>query len=157
RSPGESRSTSSKRQPFIDLLPDSGDEPRRLPVGVPAGVKRVAPLSIRQLCEPLTDPSHILDGNVLHQLLMAPVEGEPHEAVVDAADERLPLEALDVAAARIHPPRLAERRAEILDDIPVARALARVAGDLVQLVVLVLQVGAVQDDQQDEEALVRTR
>src|SRR5262245_31973619 len=98
--------TSLKREAFVDLLPQPRDVARRRVVAEVAGAKRVAQLTVRHPLEPFADPAHVVHADaIVDQLLMAPAEAEADMSAVDAQDERLALEAVDVSAPRIHPPR----------------------------------------------------
>src|SRR4029079_15816960 len=70
-------------------------------------------------------------------------------------DEGLALERVDVAALRLEPPGLAERRAEILHDVPAPGPFARPAFHVIELVVLGFEIGAVHDHHQHEQAIER--
>ena len=123
---------------------------------VAAGAKRIAPLLVAQLSEPFTRPRHVTWGNVLEQLLVPAVIVELDETVLHAGDERLALEDVGVAALPRQTSGLTERRAEIADHIPAVHRSTLVL-QLVERVVLVFEIRAIEHHQDDQQALVRPR
>ena len=65
--------------------------------------------------------------NALEQLLMPAVIVELDDAVLHTGDERLALEDVRVSTPRSQRPGLAERGAEIADDIPLRSSVRRAA------------------------------
>src|SRR5438093_6511274 len=148
---------SLQSQSLVDLLTDPRDEPRRHLLGEAARAKGVAPLSIRQLLQPLARPAHVVGSDRAQQFLMASLVAERHASVRRAADEGFVLERLDIAARRIEAAGRAERRPQILHDVPAPRAFARFAFDLEHLVAWILEIGAVENHHQREQAVLRAR
>src|SRR5262245_14133286 len=77
------------------------------------------------------------------------VERELNNTVLGAFDEILAFELLDIVALWPQMPRLTKRATEIANDIPVIDGA--VALHVVQRVVRVLQIPAVEDEKNDEE------
>ena len=147
---------SSERQPFLGLLHESARHSaaaarrrsRR------RGTRRAAGASVdaRIRC---ADPLDILDADLRRA---APYDGL--ESRMSPArrrrrvDERLALEAFEIAAARIDPPGFAERRAQVLHDVPAA-PVARAAAwsPRYSSLLSVLEIGAVQHQHQRSRPL----
>src|SRR5262249_25589527 len=122
---------------------------------VVAGAEGVRPLLVRQLAEQAARPSDVVDRDAIaKKFLMPAVIAELYVASADARDELLVREEFGIAALGIEPARLAERSADIADDIPPRGAFARLL-QLVKRVVRVLQIGAVEHHQDDEQAAIR--
>src|SRR4051794_6973660 len=85
---------------------------------------------------------------------MPPLEVEHHVAVSDPGDEATPLERIDVVAHGIELAGRAKRGTKVFHDVPASHAALAFA-TLEDLVVLVLQVGAVQHHHQHEQTTVR--
>src|SRR6185295_15334669 len=102
----------------------------------------------------LARPPHIVWRDAFgDELLMPAVVVELDQAVVDALDEAKTIEEIRVALAGIELRRLAERAADVADDIPPRRTVAR-RHHFVDGVVRVLEIGAVEQHQDDEQALI---
>src|SRR2546422_3139389 len=149
----------SERRPlsFLDPL----EQPLHEPLGhgrfVSARAECVDPLRVAEAPDELGDPLHFLRRDaVLHQLAVPAVIVELDEPVLDVGDERVALEEVDDAALRMQARGFSERRPKIADDVP---ALDLVAGGLhvVQRVVDVLEIRAVEHHEDDEQSLVRFR
>jgi hypothetical protein len=76
-------------------------------------------------------------------------------AVADAEDERHPLERVDIALARRKAMPVAERRTQVARHVPVLDAIAVLV--LVERVVAVLQIRAVEHHHEREQSTVRPR
>ncbi len=128
---------------------------RGLGLGVPAGAERVLPLCRRQLAEKVADPSHVGRRHACGDVRLAPTAlvVERHAVAFDAVDEPLLFESLNVVASAGHqPPRLSERRAEILHDIEVARIVS-VRLNAIDDVLRVFEVPVVDHHHQYEQTL----
>src|SRR5262245_66058423 len=84
------------------------------------------------------------------------VVAEVDEPVAHADDEWLAFELRRVVRGRIEPADFAESRSQITDDKPTSDVTLRRL-QFVECVVRVLQVGAVEQHENDEESLIRLR
>src|SRR5262245_50157591 len=133
-------------------------DPTDEPVGdggrIAARAKRIGPLAIVQLTEQRAGPADIFRCDPREELLVPAAVVKLHEAVRDAGYERFPIEDIRIAALRSQFASFAERGAEITNDVPAARGLS--ALHIIQRVVFVLEVRAVEHHQDDEQSLIRT-
>ena len=119
----ESRQRHLELHPFLDLCLESADKSIGHGRIESAGAKRVPPLRVGQLRQMLTGPPHIVRRDPFgEQLLMPSVIVELHQAVADARDEAETIEQIGIALAGIELRGLAERAADVADDIPPQRA-----------------------------------
>src|SRR6185436_6897556 len=102
------------------------DEARAQRLVVAAGPERVLPLAVGQPRQQRRRPPHVVHADgAADQFRLPAAVGKADEAVLDARDERLALEALDVVALGSESFRaFAERGAEIADDVPAKGAAA---------------------------------
>src|SRR5581483_10208817 len=131
---------------FVDACLEHGDEPFGEWRRVPAGPERVAPLPIAQPRQQRACPRGIVWRDAfVEEILMQAVIVEREEAAGAAGDERRFAEQRRIAAHRRQASGFAERRPEIADDEPRHGDVALT--ELIQRVVRVLQVRAVEDQQ----------
>src|SRR5258706_5517648 len=120
-----------------------------------AGPERLAPLAIAEPGQEGAGPTQVVWRDaVAHQFLMPAVIAEDHEPISDADDGGVAFELIRIVPRRSDPTGFAQRRAEIADDVPLRGVTAR-AADVVQRVVRVLEVEAVEHEQDREQTLVR--
>src|SRR6267378_2174045 len=149
----------SERRPlsFFDPLAQPLHEPLGHGRFVSARAECVDPLRVTEAADEVGGPLHFLRRDaVLHQLAVPAVIVEFDEPVLDVGDERITLEELDDAALRMQARRFSERGPEIADDVPALDLVAR-GLHVVQRVVDVLEIRAVEHQENDEQSLVRFR
>src|SRR5258708_2293314 len=151
-----SRSTGRDAVRFVDLLMEPRDESLGDGGPISAGAKRVAPLPIGELLQKAGGEGDVLRRDLTKQLLMAAVIVETDEAVLDVQDEGTAIEEVGVRARRHEAPSLAECGAQIANHVPAFGSVARLR-HLIQGVVDVLEVRAVEDREDDEQASIRAR
>src|SRR5918994_708160 len=119
-----------------------------------ANVKRE---HITRCAAPETYPVDVGGGQILQQLFVPAAVLELDTAVgIHLVDEAVLLELVDVIPSGVQDARRPERRTEIPHDVP-AFGHTSVLTTLVDHIVVVLQVGAVDDHHEREETAVRLR
>src|SRR6266849_1224821 len=143
--------------PLFDLLAEPADETVRRRGDVPSASKSVLPLFVGQFRQQLARPHHIVRPNtMIDQISVDRVIVERHKPAADTADEPNLLEDIRLVLLRVETADLPERRPEIAHDKPIRWFLVPPL-DLVQRIVLVLEIRAVEHHQDDEQAFVRRR
>src|ERR1041385_2208127 len=134
-----------------------GDEPRRQARFISTGSKRILPLPVGQAANQPRRPLHVLARDAVAQQLgvQAAVIAKHDEVAVHIRDEARLLKHVQVVPPRRDAAGTSEREPEIADDVPLLRRPARPVVVLVQGVVRVLQIGAVEQQQDDEQPLIR--
>src|SRR5262245_3266161 len=114
------------------------------------------PLAIGELREQLSGPPHVVGPDaLLKQLRMRASSAELDEAVSHACDEPALLVPAGIVAARTRAAAVAERGPQIADDIPMFDFA--VGRHPIERVVRVFQIGAVEEQQDGEQTLMRRR
>src|ERR1043166_4471998 len=140
----------AQRDRIVNLLLQLREEAVRVAVGVIRRAEGVVPLPVGEPRQVFAGPLHVGRVNHRNQFLMPSDIVELDVLAVDGGDEAVLLEAFETVAARIHLAGLAERGAEITHDEPVLRAFHRLL-ELVDAVVVVLQIRAVEHQQDDQQ------